>query len=112
MERLKKGWFRVPRHIRKPITVIVGFTFVLAAGLTGWIPGPGGIPLFLIGVAILATEFEWAERLRDFVLRIVKWFSEQARSHPVISTVVIVSCMTVAVAVSYGLYLFFDSLRY
>lgn len=29
----------------------------------GWLPGPGGIPLFLVGLAVLATEFVWAARL-------------------------------------------------
>lgn len=105
MERLKKGWFRVPKHIRKPITVIVGFTFVLAAGLTGWIPGPGGIPLFLIGVAILATEFAWAERLRDFVLDIVKWLGRQFRAHPVIGYSLVISFALCAFLVGYVFYL-------
>ena len=110
MERLKKGWFRVPKRIRKPITVIVGFTFVLAAGLTGWLPGPGGIPLFLIGVAILATEYAWAERLRDFVLDIVKWFGRQFRAHPVIGNALVISFAICAILVSYSVYLFMNSL--
>jgi len=58
----------VPWHIRKPVVLIIGLLFVIAAGLTGWLPGPGGIPLFLIGIAILATEFVWAEKARDWIL--------------------------------------------
>lgn len=45
---------------------VVGFVGVLlmtTAVLTGWLPGPGGIPLFLVGLAVLASEFEWAHRL-------------------------------------------------
>lgn len=30
--------------------------------LFGWLPGPGGIPLFLGGLALLAINHEWAER--------------------------------------------------
>jgi hypothetical protein len=30
--------------------------------LFGWIPGPGGLPLFLAGLALLAVNHDWAER--------------------------------------------------
>ncbi len=29
--------------------------------LFGWLPGPGGIPLLLIGIALLAVNHDWAE---------------------------------------------------
>jgi len=35
---------------------------MIAAILTGWLPGPGGIPLFIIGLSLLAINHEWAER--------------------------------------------------
>jgi formate hydrogenlyase subunit 3/multisubunit Na+/H+ antiporter MnhD subunit len=68
MEKLKGRWRNFPDAIRKPIVTIVGTLFILAAIATGWLPGPGGIPLFLIGIAILASEFTWAERIRDRIL--------------------------------------------
>jgi hypothetical protein len=42
---------------------IAGFGLIILAALTGWLPGPGGIPLFLIGLGILSLNYEWAERL-------------------------------------------------
>jgi hypothetical protein len=30
--------------------------------LFGWLPGPGGVPLFLAGLALLAVNHDWAER--------------------------------------------------
>lgn len=69
MKRFGKHWKRMPDDVRRPLTFIAGLFFVIAAGLTGWLPGPGGIPLFLIGIAIWATEFEWAKRFRDYFLR-------------------------------------------
>lgn len=30
--------------------------------LFGWLPGPGGIPLFLLGLSLLAVNHTWAER--------------------------------------------------
>lgn len=110
MERLKAGWFRVPKTLRRPIVIVIGFLFVIAAGLTGWIPGPGGIPLFLIGVAILATEYAWAERLRDFVLGIVKLCGRWLRAHPTVSKILIVWVFLCALLVGYTTYLFFSSL--
>lgn len=37
------------------------------APFLGWLPGPGGIPLFLVGLSLVATNHEWAENiLKDF----------------------------------------------
>ncbi len=110
MERLKNSWFRVPRRIRRPIVIVIGFTFVVAAGLTGWLPGPGGIPLFLVGVAILATEYEWAERLRTFVLDRVKWFGQQYRAYPIAGNILVVIGVVCAVTLGYTMYRFMSSL--
>lgn len=44
---------------------ILGIVFMIAALLTGWLPGPGGIPLFIIGLSLLAINHEWAERYID-----------------------------------------------
>jgi hypothetical protein len=30
--------------------------------LFGWLPGPGGVPLFFAGLALLAANHDWAER--------------------------------------------------
>lgn len=38
---------------------------MIAALLTGWLPGPGGIPLFIVGLSLLAINHEWAERYID-----------------------------------------------
>jgi hypothetical protein len=110
MERMKAGWFRIPRRIRRPIVIVVGFLFVIAAGLTGWLPGPGGIPLFLIGVAILATEYSWAERFRDLILDIVKAGGRWLRKHPAIAKILIIWTLLCAALVSYVAYLFYAAL--
>lgn len=48
---------------------ILGFTLILAAIPLGWLPGPGGIPLVILGLSLLATNHEWAERLLSRVKR-------------------------------------------
>lgn len=40
---------------------------VIAALLTGWLPGPGGIPLFIVGLSLLAINHEWAKRYIDIL---------------------------------------------
>jgi uncharacterized protein (TIGR02611 family) len=48
---------------------ILGGLLILVSGLIGWMPGPGGIALFLLGLAVLASEFHWARRLLDWARR-------------------------------------------
>ncbi|GAB3715122.1 PGPGW domain-containing protein [Mariniluteicoccus flavus] len=56
---------------------IAGLLLMIAAGLTGPLPGPGGIPLFLLGLAVWASEFEWAQNVmlwfKDFFRRYQGW---------------------------------------
>lgn len=41
---------------------ILGYAALIGSALTGWLPGPGGIPLLILGLSLLATNHEWAER--------------------------------------------------
>ena len=55
-------------HQLRVYRVGVGFAglLLICLGLvTGPLPGPGGIPLVLLGLAIWSSEFEWAYRLRQ-----------------------------------------------
>ena len=61
---MKRLWLRV-------IVGVAGAVLIIAAPLTGWLPGPGGIPLFLLGLAVLSSEFMWAERWRHSAVRLV-----------------------------------------
>lgn len=67
--RLYKWWKSRSGSIRKPTVFTIGMLLVIASGLTGWLPGPGGIPLFILGMAVLASEFDWADSLKEFVLK-------------------------------------------
>jgi hypothetical protein len=40
-----------------------GVLLIILAGLTGWLPGPGGLPLLIVGLSLLATNHQWAERM-------------------------------------------------
>ena len=53
-------WRQLPHPFRWVIVATVGSTFVLLGIVFIFIPGPG-LPLIVLGVAILATEFAWAQ---------------------------------------------------
>ena len=42
---------------------ILGVLAIIAAAITSPIPGPGGIPLLILGLGLLATNHEWAENI-------------------------------------------------
>jgi tellurite resistance protein TerC len=67
----------VTAHLKKIVVGIVGSIVVLIGIALIVLPGPA----FLVipaGLAILATEFEWAKRWRD---RCKHWVHEQRQKH-------------------------------
>ena len=59
---VKNNWKRLPHPIRWVVATTVGFTLLIMGLIFMVLPGPG-IPLVIAGLAILATEFTWAEIL-------------------------------------------------
>ena len=55
----------VGKHTRRAIVTIIGLCLIVIAFLIGWIPGPWSIPLVIAGLAVLATEYDWAD---DFLM--------------------------------------------
>jgi tellurite resistance protein TerC len=52
------------RQARKLIILVIGLSIIALSVPVGiLLPGPGGIPMALLGLMILATEFVWAQRL-------------------------------------------------
>ena len=48
-------------------TDIAGYGLCIAALIFGWLPGPGGIPLLVAGLGLLAINNDWAKRLLHYV---------------------------------------------
>lgn len=67
-DNLYNWWKRQPKTVRQPFVLVFGLFLVIISPFTGVLPGPGGIPIFLLGIAILASEFDWADRVKKFVL--------------------------------------------
>lgn len=57
--------------MRKPFIFLLGFAIVGTGIVLLPLPGPGWVIIFL-GFAILASEFEFAERVRDRLVHILK----------------------------------------
>lgn len=109
MDRLRNKWKQVPVTIRKPIVLTVGLLLMIAAVLLSPLPGPGGIPIFLIAVAVLASEFEWAVRLRDKMLAWVHRAGQWVRSHKILGTILILISLSVVVFICYFAFTRFKS---
>lgn len=78
MGRLYERWKRIPKAVRKPLVFIVGFAIVGAGLFMLIFPGPGWAAIF-VGFAILATEFAFAERVRDWLLKELKIIIRNSR---------------------------------
>ncbi len=60
MKYIKGAWRKLPHPLRWVMVAVVGATLVIVGIALLVLPGPG-IPLIIAGLAILATEFTWAE---------------------------------------------------
>lgn len=75
---MKRRWKRIPKAVRKPLVFIIGFAVVATGLVMLVIPGPGWAAIF-VGFAILATEFAFAERVRDWLIKELKLVIHKAR---------------------------------
>jgi len=71
MNWLHRHWKRTPTKVRKPFIFLLGFTIVGAGIVLLPLPGPGWVIIFA-GFAVLASEFEFAERVRDRLIQVLK----------------------------------------
>lgn len=53
------------KHFRRIGIDIAGFGLIILSPFAGLLPGPGGLPVFIAGLGILALNYDWAKRLVD-----------------------------------------------
>lgn len=70
-DKAYKWWKQNHELVRRPVVFVIGLLFIMSAPLVGFIPGPGGIIAFLLGISILGSEFDWALALKAFFLKTV-----------------------------------------
>lgn len=78
---------RSERNFLKRIGIdIAGFGLIIAAPFLGWLPGPGGIPIFLAGLGLLALNYDWAENLlKNFEKKRVEFTKRYLTNNPRVS---------------------------
>lgn len=85
---------------------IAGFGLIIISPFLGWLPGPGGIPIFLAGLGILSLNYDWAENLlKDFEKKRVeftdKYLMTDKKTSRIIDTLSILIIVAGIIAVVY-----------
>ncbi len=78
---------------------IAGGILIIISPITGLLPGPGGIPVFLAGLGLLAINHEWARRLIE--LAATSWQQATAKifqTNPLLSRAIDILFSLVIVA--------------
>lgn len=90
----------VVKHIKKISIAIIGGIIVLIGIIAIPYPGPGWLIVFA-GLAVLATEFTWAQRLLDRVRGKYEGWKEWLKTQPpaVKATFAVVTCLVVVVTI-------------
>jgi hypothetical protein len=59
----RKVWRSTPVTVRRGVVAVCGSTLLVLGAALVVLPGPFTLPLVIAGLAVLSTEFAWAERL-------------------------------------------------
>lgn len=105
-ERIRQR--RTTRLAWKAVTGLVGTAVLIAGLIMVPFPGPGWL-VVIIGLAILASEFAWAQNLLHFVRAKVHGWTEWIKVQPLgvrvavgLATLVFVGCVLWGVAAVFG----------
>ena len=93
------------KRVKRYLFDFVGILLILASGLLGWLPGPGGIPLLIAGLAILAIHNKWAENIlvkvrdkgEDFAKILFPLNNKFQITHDIIAVVLLITAITIMV---------------
>lgn len=87
--------------LKKLGTDFLGILLIIGAILFGWLPGPGGIPMFLAGLGLLATNHKWAKDLLQWLKKNGEFIIEKFfHDHPVITALYdVVSVLLIIAAI-------------
>lgn len=91
---------RANRSFVKRVAIdIAGFGLMVASLLLSPLPGPGGIPLFLAGLGILALNYDWAENLlKNFEKKRLKLVEKYLVTNKKVSRAIDIACLGIIVA--------------
>ena len=101
--RIKRNPIR--RRAYRLVVGVLGAAIVVVGVVLLPAPGPGWLIIFA-GLGVLASEFEWAQRLLDFARRRVhEWTQWTARQNIVVRALVVLAIIAVVLAVFWLLFL-------
>ncbi len=81
---------------------IAGFGLMIISPFLGWLPGPGGIPLFLAGLGLVSLNHEWARNLlNNFERKREEWTDKYLMTSLRVSLAVDAVCLLVLIGGSY-----------
>ena len=90
---------RKNRNFAKRIAIdIAGFGLIIISPFLGWLPGPGGIPVFLAGLGILSLNYDWAENLlKDFEQKRLEFVEKYLVSNKKIARTIDLLCVLIII---------------
>lgn len=97
------------KQLKRILYDVVGVSLIILSGLLGWLPGPGGIPLLIAGLAVLSVHNQWAHNILVFVKKNADNFF--AAVYPNKKNIRIAHSITAILLFSLSLYLY-TSLNY
>ena len=94
----------VTRRAYRLVVGVVGVAITVVGLVLLPAPGPGWLIIFA-GLAVLASEFEWAQRLLDTARRRVsRWTAWTARQNLVVRALVVLAIAALVLAVFWALF--------
>lgn len=70
----------ITEHTKRILITILGVVMVIGGMLITPLPGPWSFPIILAGLAVLATEYDWADDALDWLKRSSKQLADKVRS--------------------------------
>ncbi len=99
-ESLLTRWRAVPGPIRKSVVLTIGLTLMAIGGALIILPGPFTLPFVIAGVAVLSSEFVWAERVMEKGQQAGTMAKDWVGRIPLPWLIVIITWVVVAVAIA------------
>jgi uncharacterized protein (TIGR02611 family) len=69
----------ITEHTKRVLITVLGLVMVIGGMLITPLPGPWSFPIILGGLAVLATEYDWADDALDWMKRSSKQLADKVR---------------------------------
>lgn len=101
---LYQRWKSIPSQLRKPLVLVGGAALLLIGLALVVLPGPFTLPFVIAGIAVLGSEFAWANALMDHGKRNAGKLWDWMRRH---ATPLAIVLLSLAIAVGTAAVVYF-----